>query len=139
MFFVAAQNDFAAPADHKTFQKPDTEALLNRLVTLRRHAQLCVLWKTNNIGLRLTGDSHHPSSKGAWHDHLNTFAAALAATHSVPVIDPTPVTLKANMTAVTQKPNAPTGATPFDMYHNYDAEKMWAYTERRIVDECLRS
>ena len=108
------------------------QSLLKRLEALRE-AGVCVLWKLNNIGMRLPGNTHHPSARGAWHDHLNQCAASLAASHHLPVIDVVPITARHNFS---QNPDKPEGIASGDMYHAYDAAHIWRLVDARIAAEC---
>ena len=82
-------------------------------------ANVCVLWRTSNVGPRLGVQArqtpltaHHPSARNGFHDWLNRWSAALARKAGIGVVDLDDIT-----SAVT--PRSPDGSV--DMYHGFNS------------------
>ena len=130
----AVPDDWVPPQAWMDEWFAEMSQLMQRLSMLRSHG-VCVLWKTNNIGYRLQGSVHHPSAAGAWHDHLNTFAAAISAKHAIPVVDYRSITEAATRNA-TQKQGLPRGRADWDYYHGYPFDEIWRQAALDVTRLC---
>lgn len=107
-----------------------TNRLFEHLAPLRRRS--CVVWKTTNVGKRLSqGPTHHPSARGEMHDQMNGIARALAKDHDIPVLDLSDVT---SVTRLAPLPTVPEG----DIYHGYTHQLILPLFLRRLCQLCRR-
>ena len=114
-----------------------TIRLMVRLTRLQR-AGVCCVWKTNNIGHRLSeGTWHHPSAEGGTHDYMNKISIAIAHEYDIPTIDLTPFTVSmSNQGAVRQKEGALPGMADFDYYHSYNHTALWNVVREQTLKVC---
>ena len=72
----------------------------SKLLKEQNNKNMCVLWRTGNIGPRLGDEpgkrpksTHHPSTRNGLHEWLNRWSSALARSYGIPVLDLTDITM----------------------------------------------
>ena len=106
-------------------------------------ANVCVLWRTSNVGPRLDGagpkrladhpgeSSHHPSARNGLHDWLNRWSSAMARTAGIGVVD------TSDLTSVIPPKNPEGGG--YDFYHGFNSSLLLEPLVARACAACPSS
>merc|ERR1712185_344257 len=91
IYYTDHRNGIYYPQSWLTQYYQDLSQLMLWLQSLKK-SNICVIWKTNNIGIG-EGKSNHPSQVNKAHDWLNRWTVAMAESMGVSVYDVTPYTI----------------------------------------------
>jgi hypothetical protein len=97
------------------------------------HPNVCVLWRTNNVGPRANGAGpHHPSARNGLHDWLNRFTIPMMQRANVGVLDTTDLT-SAHAPSPQMRAD---GLREGDLYHGYNATDIVPLLCTRTCSQC---
>ena len=125
-------DDFDFPQRWFVSYEKGMDALFAAFAPQTLPTNVCVLWRTSNVGPRLhkSGQSegaHHPSARNGLHEWLNRWASARARKNGIGVLDTTDL-------SASVLPRATDGS--IDYYHGYNSSLLLEPFVARACNAC---